>query len=182
MSINLPSGVITLAAYAIAIPAAISARLTSAPRKKSNSFGDKIIPPAKDSLRLHFAPDLTDPGEHLEPTPEAVAPADDYQEPAPEALAPADDYQEPAPEALAPADDYQEPAPEALAPADDYQEPAPEALAPADDYQEPAPEAVAGIHGKNATKADRAAAALKKAVKKAKAQKVSKAAKEVGPN
>jgi len=154
MSINLPSGVITLAAYAIAIPAAISARLTSAPRKKSNSFGDKIIPPAKDSLRLHFAPDLTDPGEHLEPTPEAVAPADDYQEPAPEALAPADDYQEPAPEALA----------------------------PADDYQEPAPEAVAGIHGKNATKADRAAAALKKAVKKAKAQKVSKAAKEVGPN
>ena len=168
MSINLPSGVITLAAYAIAIPAAISARLTSAPRKKSNSFGDKIIPPAKDSLRLHFAPDLTDPGEHLEPTPEAVAPADDYQEPAPEALAPADDYQEPAPEALAPADDYQEPAPEALA--------------PADDYQQPAPEAVAGIHGKNATKADRAAAALKKAVKKAKAQKVSKAAKEVGPN
>jgi hypothetical protein len=140
MSINLPSGVITLAAYAIAIPAAISARLTSAPRKKSNSFGDKIIPPAKDSLRLHFAPDLTDPGEHLEPTPEALAPADDYQEPAPEALA------------------------------------------PADDYQEPAPEAVAGIHGKNATKADRAAAALKKAVKKAKAQKVSKAAKEVGPN
>ena len=140
MSINLPSGVITLAAYAIAIPAAISARLTSAPRKKSNSFGDKIIPPAKDSLRLHFAPDLTDPGEHLEPTPEALAPADDYQEPAPEALA------------------------------------------PADDYHEPAPEAVAGIHGKNATKADRAAAALKKAVKKAKAQKVSKAAKEVGPN
>ena len=154
MSINLPSGVITLAAYAIAIPAAISARLTSAPRKKSNSFGDKIIPPAKDSLRLHFAPDLTDPGEHLEPTPEALAPAEDYQEPAPEALAPADDYQEPAPEALA----------------------------PADDYKEPAPEAVAGIHGKNATKADRAAAALKKAVKKAKAQKVSKAAKEVGPN
>ena len=140
MSINLPSGVITLAAYAIAIPAAISARLTSAPRKKSNSFGDKIIPPAKDSLRLHFALDLTDPGEHLEPTPEALAPADDYQEPAPEALA------------------------------------------PAEEHQEPAPEAVAGIHGKNATKADRAAAALKKAVKKAKAQKVSKAAKEVGPN
>ena len=168
MSINLPGGVITLAAYAIAIPAAISARLTSAPRKNSNSFGDKIIPPAKDSLRLHFAPDLTDPGEHLEPTPEAVAPADDYQEPVPEALAPAEEHQEPAPEAVAPAEEHQEPAPEAVA--------------PAEDYQEPTPEAVAGIHGNNATKADRAAAALKKAVKKAKAQKVSKAAKEVGPN
>jgi len=70
MSINLPGGVITLAAYAIAIPAAILARLTSAQRKKSNSFGDEFIPPAKESLRLHFAPDLTDPGEHQEPTPE----------------------------------------------------------------------------------------------------------------
>ncbi len=141
MSINLPGGVITLAAYAIAIPAAISARLTSAPRKKSNSFGDIIIPPAKNSLRLHFSPDLTDPAE-----------------------------------------EHQESAPEAVAPAEEHQEPAPEAVAPAEDYQEPTPEAVAGIHGNNATKADRAAAALKKAVKKAKAQKVSKAAKEVGPN